>query len=72
MLKRYIYVGLFAVVCAGLVTIILLKRMDKITPIETLQAVPGDAFLFIEDVDYEYMTETFLPSSRIWIDFVNT
>ncbi len=72
MLKRYLYVGFFAVVCAGLVTVILLKRMDKITPLEELQAMPGDALLFMEDIDYEYMTETFLPGSRIWIDFINT
>jgi len=72
MLKRFIYVGLFVVVCAGLLTVFLLKRMDKITPVEALQAVPGDALMFIEDADYEYITETFLPGSRIWIDFVNT
>ena len=72
MLKRYIYGGLFAVVCVGLVTVILLKRFDKITPIEVLQAVPEDAVLFIEDLDYEYLTENFLSGSRIWIDFVNT
>jgi len=72
MLKRYIYGGLFAVVCVGLVTVILLKRFDKITPIEVLQAVPEDAVLFIEDLDYEYLTESFLSGSRIWIDFVNT
>jgi hypothetical protein len=72
MFKRYFYVGLFAVVCVGLVTIIFLKRMDKITPIEVLEAVPDDALLFIENGDYEYVTETFLPGSRIWIDFINT
>ncbi len=72
MLRRIIYGGLFAVVCAGLVLIIFLQRFDKITPIEALQAVPADAILFAEDVDYEYMSETFLPGSRIWIDFVNT
>jgi hypothetical protein len=72
MLKRIIYVGIFAVVCAGLLAIILLHRMDRITPVEVLEAVPGDAILFIENVDYEYMTESFLPGSRLWIDFVNT
>ncbi len=72
MLKRILYGGLFAVVCAGLVAVILLQRLDRITPIEALQAVPGDAILFIEDVDYEYLAETFIPGSRIWIDFVNT
>ena len=72
MLKRIIYGGIFAIVCAGLIVVILLQRLDKITPIQALQAVPDDAILFIEDVDYEYMTETFLPGSRIWIDFVNT
>ncbi len=72
MLKRYIYGGLFAVVSLGLVAVILLKRFDKITPVEVLQAVPEDAILFIEDIDYEYLTESFLSGSRIWIDFINT
>lgn len=72
MLKRYIYVGLFALVCLSLVGIILLKKMDKIAPSEVIQAVPDDALLFIEEIDYEYVAEKFLPESRIWIDFVNT
>ncbi|MCK5135313.1 MAG: PQQ-binding-like beta-propeller repeat protein [Bacteroidales bacterium] len=72
MLKRFLYGGLFAIVCAGLVVVILLQRFDKITPIEVLRAVPEDAIVFIENIDYEYLTETFLPRSRIWIDFVNT
>jgi len=72
MLRRYIYGGVFAVVCVGLIMVFLLKRCDKITPVEVLQAVPEDAILFVEDLDYEYMTETFLSGSRIWIDFVNT
>lgn len=72
MLRRFIYIGLFAVVCLGLAGIILLKKMDKITPIEVRQAVPDDALLFIEQIDYEYLAEKFLPENRIWIDFLNT
>lgn len=72
MLKKLIYVGLFAIVCLGLVGIILLDKLDKITPIEVLQAVPNNALLFIEEIDYEYIAEEFLPGNRIWIDFVNT
>ncbi|MCP4312747.1 MAG: hypothetical protein GY790_15905 [Bacteroidetes bacterium] len=72
MIKRFLYVGLFAVVCLGLVGIIFLKKMNKITPIEVLQAVPDDALVFIEEIDYEYVAEKFLPGSRIWVDFVNT
>ena len=72
MLKRYIYVGLFALVCLSLVGIILLKKLDKIAPSEVIQAVPDDALLFIEEIDYEYVAEKFLPENRIWIDFVNT
>ena len=71
MLKRFIYGGLFAVVCVGLVVIILLQRYEKITPIEVLQAVPEDAILFAENVDFEYLTRTFVPNGRMWIDFVN-
>ncbi len=72
MLKRIIYGGLFAVICAGLVVVILLQRFDKITPIEVLQAVPEDAILFMEDIDYEYLAGIVLPGSRMWDDFVNT
>ncbi|MFO7669398.1 MAG: hypothetical protein R6W31_07045 [Bacteroidales bacterium] len=72
MLKKYIYVGLFAFVFLGLVGMILLKKLDKITPVEAYQAVPDDALLFIEDIGYEFIAEKFLPENRIWIDFVNT
>jgi len=71
MLKRYIYAGLFAIVFLGLVTMFLLKRFEKITPVEVQQAIPGDAVLFAENVDFEYLTETFLPEGRMWIDFLN-
>jgi hypothetical protein len=63
MLKRILYGGLFAVVCAGLIAVILLQRLDKITPIGALQAVPDDAILFMENVDYEYLAE---PAGKGW------
>lgn len=69
--KRIIYGGLFAVVCLGLITVFLLKRFDKVVPVEVQGAIPEDAILFVEDIDYEYLTEIFLPESRTWIDFVN-
>jgi hypothetical protein len=71
MLKRYLYVGLFAVVCLGLVTLFLIKRFEKVTPKEVLQAIPGDAVLFAENIDFEFLTESFLPDSRMWNDFLN-
>ena len=58
--------------CLGLVGVILLKKLDKITPIEVLEAVPDDALVFIEEIDFEYIAEKFIPENRIWIDFVNT
>ncbi|MDF1573899.1 MAG: hypothetical protein P1P86_01735 [Bacteroidales bacterium] len=71
MLKRFIYAGLFAVVCLGLVIVFLVKRLDRKEPVEVQKAVPENAILFIEDIDYRYLTETYLPGSRTWIDFVN-
>ena len=71
MWKRILYGGLFALVCAALITIILLQRFSAITPAEVLQGVPSDAIVYVEDIDYEYLTESFIPGSRIWIDFVN-
>jgi hypothetical protein len=71
MLKRFIYAGVFAVVCLGLVTVYLLKRFEKITPVEVQQAIPGDAVLFAENIDFEYLTESFLPDARMWVDFLN-
>lgn len=71
MLKRFLYAGVFAVVCLGLVTLFLIKRFDKTTPAEVQQAIPGDAVLFAENIDFEYLTESFLPGSAMWIDFLN-
>jgi hypothetical protein len=71
MVKRFIYGGLFAVICLGLLVIFILKRFDNIEPIEVRSAIPEDAILFAENIDYKYLTESFLPESRIWIDFVN-
>jgi len=70
--KRIIYGGIIAVVFAGLVLVILLQRLNRITPVEVLEAVPGDAILFFEDVDYSYLAGTFFAENRIWVDFVNT
>lgn len=71
MVKRIIYGGLFAVVCLGLITLFIIKKLDKVEPVQVHRAVPGSAILFAEDIDFEYLTESFLPDSRIWIDFVN-
>jgi hypothetical protein len=71
MTRRIIYIGLFAVVCLGLCTLFLLKKFDKIEAVEIQGAIPEDAILFVEDIDFKYLTESFLPESRIWIDFVN-
>ena len=65
MTRRIIYSGLFAVVCLGLITVFLLNRFDKIEPVEIQGAIPEDAILFAEDIDFEYLTESFLPESRI-------
>lgn len=71
MAKRFIYGGLFAVVCLGLIIIFLLKKFDKTEAVQVQGAIPEDAILFVEDIDFEYLSETLLPESRIWIDFVN-
>jgi hypothetical protein len=72
MLKKYVYGGVMAVVFLGMVTLYLLKKFERITPVEVLQAVPEDAILYAEGIDFEYLSETFFPENRIWIDFVNT
>ncbi len=66
------YGGILAVIVLGLVTLYLIKKLDRITPVEVLQAVPEDAIIFAERVDFEYLAESFFPENRIWIDFVNT
>lgn len=71
MLKRFLYAGIFAVVCLGLVALFLIKRFEKTSPVTVQQAIPGDAILFAENIDYEYLTESVLPDSRMWIDFLN-
>jgi len=71
MARRIIYGGLFAVVCLGLCIVFLLNKFDKIEAVEVQGAIPEDAILFAEDIDFDYLTGEFLPESRIWIDFVN-
>ncbi len=71
MTKRIIYGGLFAAVCLGFITLFLVKKFDKFVALEVQGAIPEDAILFVEDIDFKYLTESFLPESRIWIDFVN-
>jgi len=72
MWKRFVIGGLIAVICVGLLVVILVQRIHRITPVSVLEAVPDDAIVLAEGVDYEYLTRTFFPRNRIWIDFVNT
>ena len=69
--RRIVYGGLYAVVCLGLLILFLVKKLDKTVPAQVQGAIPEDAVLFAEEIDYKYLTESFLPESRIWIDFVN-
>lgn len=71
MVKRFLYAGIFAVVCLGLLTLFFIKRFEKVTPLEVQQAIPRDAVLFAENIDYDYLTESFMPESRMWMDFMN-
>lgn len=59
MVKRFLYAGIFAVVCLGLLTLFFIKRFEKVTPLEVQQAIPRDAVLFAENVDFDYLTESF-------------
>jgi len=71
MLKRFLYAGIFAVVCLGLLTLFLVKRFDKTAAVEVQQAIPGDAILFAENIDYQYLEKSFLNDNPMWIDFLN-
>ena len=72
MLRKYLFPGLFALVCLVLLGLVFLKRSPQVKTPESHEALPGDALLFIEDVDYEYLVETFLPGNRMWQDFIHT
>lgn len=71
-MKKFLFLGLLTLVCAALVTVFLLKRMEKIDPVEMSSAVPSDAILMVERIDYTYLSEQFFPKNRIWVDLVNT
>lgn len=71
MVRRIIYGGLVGLVCVGLIVVFLVNRFRKEEPVEVLKAIPEDAVLFAEKIDYKYITESFIPESRIWVDFVN-
>ena len=71
MARRLIYGGLIGVICLGLIVVFLVNRFQKEEPVEVMRAIPEDAVLFAEKIDYKYITESFIPESRIWVDFVN-
>jgi hypothetical protein len=71
MARRWIYGGVFAVVCLGLLTLFLLKKLQKVETTDVQGAIPEDAILFVEDMDFEYLTETVIPESRLWMDLLN-
>ena len=50
MAKRFIYAGLFAVVCLGLVVLFLVKKLDHDEAVQVQGAIPEDAILFAEDM----------------------
>jgi hypothetical protein len=54
MVKRFIYGGLFAIICLGLIALFFIKRFDKFAPVAVEQAIPGDALLFAERIDFSY------------------
>jgi hypothetical protein len=72
MWKRVLYGGIFGLVCIGLLMVFLFQRLDKGAPLEVFQAVPDDAILLIEHLDYGFFSESYLPQNRVWVDFVNT
>ena len=69
MLKRFIYGGLFAVIFIGLLIIVFLKKTDTITPASVFEAIPGNAVVIVEHLDFEYLTKDFFESNTIWDGF---
>lgn len=70
MLKRFLFAGLFAVIVIGLAGLIFINSFDKVSTLEVRSAIPSDAVLFIEDLDYIYLSENYFSTNRSWIDFI--
>lgn len=70
MSKRIVYAGLFAVVCLGLLILFLIKKFDKVEVVLVQAAIPEDAVVFVEDVDFEYLQESVIPESKFWLDLL--
>jgi hypothetical protein len=70
MSKRIVYAGLFAVVCLGLLILFLIKKFDKVEVVLVQAAIPEDAVVFVEDVDFEYLQERVIPESKFWLDLL--
>ena len=68
--KRILYAGLFAVVFLGLLILFIIKKFDKTEVIELQGAIPEDAVLFVEDINFDHLKEKVLPESRFWLDFL--
>ena len=71
MVKRFFYGALMAVVIFGLVLVVILKKTNTITHVTLFDAIPGDAVIIMENIDYEFITEE-LPENKIWADLLRS
>lgn len=70
MLKRILISALIAVLILATAMLLWFKRSGGASIQEPYQAVPADAILFVENLEYSYISENMLMESRWWIDLI--
>ena len=70
MLKRVLIGGSFAVILVVLLLFFLLRKSASFKEAYVAEAVPSNAVLFIDHIDYQYFTEEFSEESVLWKAFL--
>ncbi|MEX0982688.1 MAG: hypothetical protein WD577_10775 [Bacteroidales bacterium] len=70
MLKRILIVGIPAIIVTGLLFIVLFRSKHSYQKADAAEAVPANAVLFIEKLDYRFFSEEFETESQLWADLL--
>ncbi len=70
MLKRILTVGVLVVIVTGLLFIVLFRNKHSYQKADAAEAVPANAVLYIDNLDYRFFSEEFETESQLWADLL--
>jgi outer membrane protein assembly factor BamB len=71
MLKKLLIGGGLAVITVCVILFFTFRNIDSFKSAEIAEAVPSNAILFIDKIDYEYFTKDFRLENLLWNDLIS-